>query len=151
MSNLSIIRFRIICVLDLNCNHVHNNLRVFEQMKRRVIISNKHGNCISELPHELPNNLRLRIVGNQEIPVEKSVAKQKLLQNRNLTFAVMCYFTWKLELVSNVLSMVVSYVNFTVSVPYALVFLLALSNSYYGSILVSLFGLMNTARVSLQF
>ena len=72
LSNLSIIRFRIICVLDLNCNHVHNNLRVFEQMKRRVIISNKHGNCISELPHELPNNLRLRIVGNQEIPVEKS-------------------------------------------------------------------------------
>ena len=35
------------------------------QMKRSVIISNKHG--IYELPHELPHelpNLRLRILGN---------------------------------------------------------------------------------------
>ena len=30
------------------------------QIKRSVIISNKHG--IYELPHELPNNLRLRIL-----------------------------------------------------------------------------------------
>ena len=35
------------------------------QVKRRVIISNKYG--IYELPHELPNNLRLRILGNEEI------------------------------------------------------------------------------------
>ena len=32
------------------------------QKKRSVIISNKHG--IYELPHELPNHLRLRILGN---------------------------------------------------------------------------------------
>ena len=32
------------------------------QMKRRVIISNIYG--IYELSHELPNDLRLRILGN---------------------------------------------------------------------------------------
>ena len=32
------------------------------QMKQIVIISNKHG--IFELPHELLNDLRLRILGN---------------------------------------------------------------------------------------
>ena len=32
------------------------------QVKQSVIISNKHG--IYEFPHELPNNLRLRILGN---------------------------------------------------------------------------------------
>ena len=32
------------------------------QVKRSVIISNKHG--IYKLPHELPNDLRLRILGN---------------------------------------------------------------------------------------
>ena len=35
------------------------------QVKRRVIISNKHGTC--ELPRELPNDLRLRILRNYEI------------------------------------------------------------------------------------
>ena len=35
------------------------------QVKRSVIISYKYG--IYKLPHELPNNLRLRILGNQEI------------------------------------------------------------------------------------
>ena len=35
------------------------------QVKQRLIISNKHG--IYELPHELPNDLRLRILGNKEI------------------------------------------------------------------------------------
>ena len=35
------------------------------QVKRIVIISNKHG--IYELPHELPDDLRLRILGNYEI------------------------------------------------------------------------------------
>ena len=35
------------------------------QVKRNVIISNKYG--IYELPHELPNDLRLRILANQEI------------------------------------------------------------------------------------
>ena len=33
-------------------------------VKRSVIISNKHG--IYELPHELPNDLRLGILGSQE-------------------------------------------------------------------------------------
>ena len=32
------------------------------QVKRCAIITYKHG--IYELPHELPNNLRLRILGN---------------------------------------------------------------------------------------
>ena len=35
---------------------------VSPQVKRIVIISNKHG--IYELPHELPNDLRLRTLGN---------------------------------------------------------------------------------------
>ena len=35
------------------------------QEKQIVIISNKHD--IYELPHELPNDLRLRILENQEI------------------------------------------------------------------------------------
>ena len=35
---------------------------VSPQLKRIVIISNKHGTY--ELPHELPNNLRLRKLGN---------------------------------------------------------------------------------------
>ena len=32
------------------------------QLKRIVIVSNKHG--IDESPHELPSDLRLRILGN---------------------------------------------------------------------------------------
>ena len=32
------------------------------QVKRSVIISNKYG--IQQLPHKLPNDLRLRILGN---------------------------------------------------------------------------------------
>ena len=51
-------------------NPGHNILRhsdvwkifVSPQMKRIVIISNKHG--ISDLAHELPNDLRLRTLGN---------------------------------------------------------------------------------------
>ena len=35
---------------------------VSPQVKRIVIISNKHG--IQELPHELPNDLRLRTLGD---------------------------------------------------------------------------------------
>ena len=35
---------------------------VSPQVKRWAIITYKH--CIYELPHELPNNLRLRILGN---------------------------------------------------------------------------------------
>ena len=39
------------------------------QLKRSVIISNQHG--IYELPQELPNDLRLVILRNYEMP-EKS-------------------------------------------------------------------------------
>ena len=35
------------------------------QVKRSVMISNKH--CIYELPDELSNDLKLRILGKQEI------------------------------------------------------------------------------------
>ena len=35
------------------------------QVKRYAIITYKHS--INELPHELPNELRLRILGNDEI------------------------------------------------------------------------------------
>ena len=35
------------------------------QVKQWAIITYKHG--IYELPHELPNNLRLKILGNKEI------------------------------------------------------------------------------------
>ena len=51
-------------------NHFHNSLRLFDvsenfhspEVKRWAIITYKHG--IYELPHELPNDLRLRILGN---------------------------------------------------------------------------------------
>ena len=48
-------------------NDGHNILILYQisfspQVKRRVIISNKHGTY--ELPHELPNDIRLRILGN---------------------------------------------------------------------------------------
>ena len=40
-------------------------ISLLPQVKRSVIISNKYG--IYELPHELPNILRLRILGNLEM------------------------------------------------------------------------------------
>ena len=50
-------------------NDGHNILRFYDTItiffhhtKRSVIISNKHG--IYELPHELPNHLRLIFLGN---------------------------------------------------------------------------------------
>ena len=51
-------------------NHGHNILRLFDTLpnflfttsETKRVISNKHG--IYELPHELPNDLRLRILGN---------------------------------------------------------------------------------------
>ena len=54
-------------------NHVHNTLRAFDQLpnffspqgKRCAFIAFKHG--VYELPHELSNDLRLTILGNQEI------------------------------------------------------------------------------------
>ena len=91
------------------------------QVKRWPIITYKH--CIYELPHGLLNVLRLRILRNEEIlgkypnPIEWYPSAQsprqnetfvntsrKLLKNRNDTFPVMRYFTWKPEFVSNPLS-----------------------------------------------
>ena len=51
-------------------NQFHNILRLLifyqiflsRQVKRSMINSNKHG--IYELPYELPNNLKVRILGN---------------------------------------------------------------------------------------
>ena len=76
------------------------------QVKRIVIISNKHG------IYELPNNLKLRKLGNIKktwkldrivamcsivLPKLKFVnTNKKLLKNRNWTFPVGCYFTEKL-------------------------------------------------------
>ena len=36
-----------------------------------------------------------------------SIVVKVSLKNRNLTFSVVCYFTWKLEVISNILSVVV--------------------------------------------
>ena len=54
---------------NLADNYVYDILRYFDQqnlfspqMKRSVIISKSHG--IYDLPHELPNNLRLTILVN---------------------------------------------------------------------------------------
>ena len=96
------------------------------QVKRWPIITYKH--CIYELAHGLLNVLRLRILRNEEIlgkclnPIEClypsaqsphqnetfANTSRKLLKNRNETFPVMRYFTWKLELVSNPLWVIVS-------------------------------------------
>ena len=57
------------------------------QVKRSAIITNKHG--IFELPHELPNDLRLRIFGNYESSgksqnlIELSPSAQSSHQNKN--------------------------------------------------------------------
>ena len=46
------------------------------QVKRRVFISNKQG--LYELPHELPNDLKLRILGNKEKKLAKNTEKEKM-------------------------------------------------------------------------
>ena len=57
-----------------------------------------------EWPYELRIDLRLRILGNQEISGnENFVNTNKELLNRNVTFPVVPYFKRKLELVSNIL------------------------------------------------
>ena len=94
------------------------------QVKRYAIITYKYG--IYELPHELPNDWGLRILGNWKIPGQcpNSIewyprtqspcqnenffnARKKLLKNRNLTFPVARYFTWNIELGSDILWMIV--------------------------------------------
>ena len=75
------------------------------------------------MPHELPNDLRLRnlrkirkVQNNVKTswnyafmhspPPFVNISK-RLLKNRNWTFPVVCYITWKLEFFSNVLSVVI--------------------------------------------
>ena len=82
--------------------------------------SNKRG--IQELRHKLPNDLKLRIFGNQEtsrsqnfIELQPSAqsssqnenfvdTSKKLLENRNSTFPIVRYFTTTLKFVSYVLA-----------------------------------------------
>ena len=90
------------------------------QVKRCVIITYKHG--IYEMLHELPMDLRLRILGYLEISgkclnfiewytsVQSSCQfenfinpSKKTLKNRKLTFLVVRYFSWELECVSSIL------------------------------------------------
>ena len=80
------------------------------QMKRSMIISNRHG--IYKLPNDLKKNLRMRILGNQEnsgksqnfiglLPNAWSLSWngnlvstiKNLLKNRNLNFPIVLYFT----------------------------------------------------------
>ena len=73
-----------------------------QQVERSVIISNKHG--IYELPHELPNHFILR----KDQENLKTSYKYNLVPSLSLKFfPVLRYFTWKLEFVSNILTMIV--------------------------------------------
>ena len=69
--NTYFVNFRLALLIVLCCTRLYilfwDFLILYQiffspQVKRSVIISNKHG--IYELPHELPNDLRLRILGN---------------------------------------------------------------------------------------
>ena len=59
-------------------------------MKRSVIISNKQ--VIYELPEEMPNNLRLRILGNWQRSgkSQNKLNKPNKLNNKN-KFPVICF------------------------------------------------------------
>ena len=65
-------------------------------VKRWAIITYK--DSIYELPHELPNDCP--VPSQNEGFVNTS---RNLLENRNETFPVVRYFTWKLESVSDIL------------------------------------------------
>ena len=99
------------------------------QVKQSVDISNKH--VMHELPHKLPYDLKLSILGNLKIsrksqnfinsqPSTQSSSQNKnfvntsksLLKNRNWTVLVVAFFTWTLKFVSNILSMIVASQNF---------------------------------------
>ena len=99
------------------------------KMKRCTIITYRHG--IYELPHELPKDLKLRILGNWEILAKclhcikwyssaHSFCQNKnfvntsktLPKNGNKTFPVVCYFIWKLELVSDILWLIAACPDF---------------------------------------
>ena len=95
------------------------------EVKRCAIITYKHG--IYESPHALPKYLRLRILGNYKIlgnclnfiewqPSAQSSCQNEnfvntsknLPENSNQTFPIVRFFTWKLELFSNILRLIVS-------------------------------------------
>ena len=85
---------------------------VSPQLKRIVIIGNKHG--IYELPHELRNDLRLRKLGNIKISkLHRIIAwcsvntSKKFLKNKNWTLPVGRYFTEKLQFAWNILARIV--------------------------------------------
>ena len=73
---------------SLNYNHGHNILRPFHtlpifflpQVKQSVITSNKNG--IHKLPYKLPNILRRRILGNQEITPQFQIIVPPLINPR---------------------------------------------------------------------
>ena len=96
-------------------NHFHNILRLFDVLTNLLLT--KSGSI-----RGLLNDLRLGILGNQEKsrksenPIERQPSvhspyqnenfvntSKKPLKSRNLTFPALCYFTWKLELVLNIL------------------------------------------------
>ena len=64
------VKLRMMKNILINYDDGHNILRLFNryqilfspQVKQCAIVSNKHG--IEELPNELPNDVRLRILGN---------------------------------------------------------------------------------------
>ena len=112
-----------------------NYVKLLQKKRKENKLKKKHG--IYELSHELPNSLRLKILGNQEIsgksqnfkenivlcpfnyppppppPQKKKFnTSKKLLNTRKWIFLVVRYFTWKLKFVSNIFSMIVSGNNF---------------------------------------
>ena len=79
--------------------------------------SKSHVVHLKSLPQESPNDLKLSILGNYEISGKPQNfcqnknfvnTSKKHLKNRNWTFHVVLYFTWKLEFVLNTFSMFVS-------------------------------------------
>ena len=98
------------------------------QVKRNVITSK--GNLVYELPHELPNGLRLRILGNVELlgrsqiwlqiqpsnqsPLQKfnfGISIQRACKSKYQTFLVLSSFTGFLNFVSNILPKIVEEAN----------------------------------------
>ena len=82
-------------IFEISYNQFHNILRLFHvyqiflslKVERSTIITCTHG--IYELPHELPNNLKLRILGNQKMSrkclnfIESQPSAQSPCQNES--------------------------------------------------------------------
>ena len=99
------------------------------QVKRSVIISNKHGlyellyTSVTGVAQQIQTQDPLKLVYTRKIPkphktiAQRSVShpnkgfvntSKKLLKNRNWTFPIASYFTWRLEFLCYILSMVAS-------------------------------------------